>query len=192
LRYWNTGDHVTDTNLGYFESIGQYWPDMSVEEFMDKVRAQIDITDMLPKAVLLHFKLPSPFIGAQPYDWSKERLDQRARELTAAITLGIENCAADPTLKLGGGADLSDRPRSEGERVLERLEAFDRHRGDAEFNALAACHVSGDLRAAIEELGRARQRKRPSGNLSPGDLVARAISNIRFHALRFNSVKSAG
>ncbi len=40
---------------------------------------------------------------------------------------GLEKVASDPTLQRGG-ADLSDRPKSKGERVAAALDAYERYR----------------------------------------------------------------
>jgi hypothetical protein len=186
MRYWNTGDDATDSNLGYLESLGQVWDGMTVEHFMDKLRGVIGVEKMLPAAVRQHFSFPYLFIGAAAYSWSKERLRDETAKLCGAINEGLDRVAADASLSRGGGADFSDRPHTVGERVLEALEFFKKHRGSAELSQLRAAIGSAQLHSQMTRLDQALTWKRARGSVSPEQEILRAIGDLEWHASRYH------
>lgn len=117
MRYWNTGDTPTNSNLSSLENLAHPWAGIDAERLLDVIRGVIRIEKMLPKAVRHHFKLPPLIVGAGPYDWDAARRDKYHSELCEALSAGLAGVQADPSLAKDGGADLSDRPPTRGEEL---------------------------------------------------------------------------
>jgi len=190
MRYWDTGDEATNSNLAQLERAGESWPGLTVDDFMNKILSVIDVRKVLPAAVLRHFNFPSLLIGNTASSWSKQRLADETAKLCGAINEGLDRVAADPTLQRGGGADLSDRPQTVGERVLAALKAFEKERGHAEFTKLRMAAMMTPLQRYVEKLDQALQQKGTRGNLSPEQTVLRAIGELEWYAHRCHHEKA--
>ena len=162
MRYLRTKDEPTNANLRYLDALAQLWPDLSVEDFMGKIRGVIEVREMLPSAVLRHFRFPMLFIGDAAYSWSPARLRENAEALCVAIGDGLDRVEADISLKKGGEADLSDRPRTKGEEIRAAVRAFQERRGDTELAQLRTAVQSTNLIGRFEKLEHWLGRKRPS------------------------------
>ena len=78
---------------------------------------------MLPRAVQRHF-------GIEPYVGDYKRLSDARREqlwtrITAWLAEGLSAAEADPSLKAGGGTELSDRPKSLVERIIAACDSLE-------------------------------------------------------------------
>lgn len=162
MRYFRTKDEPTNANLRYLDALAHFWPDLSVEDFMGKIRGAIEVREMLPSAVLRHFQFPMLFIGDAAYSWSPERLREKAKALCTAIVDGLDRVEADHSLNKGGEADLSDRPRTKGEELRAAVRAFQDRRSATELAQLRTAVQSTDLIRRFEKLEHWLGRKRPS------------------------------
>lgn len=188
MRYWNTGDDPTNTNLGYLESLGQPWENISVDQFMGKLRGVIGVEEMLPKAVRVHFNLPYLFIGNNADSWSDERLQEEANELCQAINLGLDNVESDASLKKDGGADLSDRPATKGEEIYTAVSAYIDSRGPSELQTLRMAISGTTMHYRMTKLDKWLGRKRPSpGRRSIEAEIISVLFDIRRYADEFHS-----
>ncbi|WP_217272094.1 hypothetical protein [Sphingopyxis sp. BSNA05] len=181
MRYWNTGDSATDKNLGYLESLGSPFNNISVDQYMNKLQGVIGVEKMLPKAVLSHFNLPSLFIGNSAYSWTDERLQENADNLCRAINEGLYNAYNDESLKKGGDADLSDRPLTKGEEIYAAVSAYIDCRGASELHALRMA-VSGSMYHRMKQLDHWLDRKRPSPGGRP---IESEIISVLFDIRRY-------
>jgi hypothetical protein len=122
-RYFDTGDEVTDANLRVLEHLsgndahgGEYGL------FDIHIQATIGCYKMLPAAVRHHFRI-NPYVGDY-YSLSDARREALWSGIAAGLDAGLTAVATDPALRRGGGADLSDRPQSMGERIIAACDAL--------------------------------------------------------------------
>ena len=52
MRYWNTGDTPTNSNLSSLENLAHPWAGIDAERLLDVIRGVIRIEKMLPTATL--------------------------------------------------------------------------------------------------------------------------------------------
>ena len=192
MRYWNTGDTPTNSNLGALENLARPWAGIDAEHLLDVIRGVIRIEKMLPKAVRAHFKLPHLFVGNGPYDWDTARRDKYHSELCEALSAGLANVQADPTLAKDGGADLSDRPPTRGEELEFACRAWSRNRTSSNLDDLRiACSVPG-MQSRFDKLERWLARKRPGS--SPHSVeyeVECALGDIDRYADTYHSMEAS-
>lgn len=192
MRYWNTGDTPTNSNLSALENLARPWAGIDAEHLLDVIRGVIRIEKMLPKAVRVHFKLPHLFVGAGPYDWAAARRDEYHSELCEALSAGLANVQADPTLTKDGGADLSDRPPTRGEELEFACRAWSRNRTSSNLDDLRiACSVQG-MQSRFDKLKRWLGRKRPGS--SPHSVeyeVECALGDIDRYANTYHSMEAS-
>ena len=192
MRYWNTGDTPTNSNLSSLENLAHPWAGIDAERLLDVIRGVIRIEKMLPKAVRHHFKLPPLIVGAGPYDWDAARRDKYHSELCEALSAGLAGVQADPSLAKEGGADLSDRPPTRGEELEFACRAWSRNRTSSNLDDLRiACSVQG-MQSRFDKLERWLARKRPGS--SPHSVayeVECALGDIDRYADTYHSMEAS-
>jgi hypothetical protein len=128
-RFFSTLDEVTNANLATLDHLSKGEArGGEVALFKVHILANIGAYEMLPAAVRRHFNI-QPYVGDY-YALSDAWHAQSWTSIAAGLDAGLAAVAADPALQKEGGADLSDRPQSVGERIIavcDQLEAvFDR------------------------------------------------------------------
>lgn len=179
MRVWKTRDEPTNSNLALLETTVRPGQSLTADSLTSRVRAIIQIEEMLPGVVRLHFRLPYLFIGNAQYDWSQERLEEWWSELTAAIEAGLHAVEADTSLQKGGSAALNDRPPTRGEELKAVCRAYSNYRSAENLGALRlACSAPG-LGTYFDRLTYWLGRKRPASGRRPiASEIWIALSNI--------------
>lgn len=190
MRYWDTGDEATNANLTYLRSIAlDSKPPFDLNRVNDKFIAVIGVIEMLPVKVRQHFDFPQLYIGGSAEWWSAERRNTEAARLCDALTTGLDRIASDPTLRKGGGADLRDRKKSQGEAILAALEAFKavfpNRSYSAELSALRQATLGTSLQWRVTEIERVLNKSRWNGPTTREYEVYRELGAIEFHAAHY-------
>jgi hypothetical protein len=147
MHYWNTGDRATDSNLQKLSSVTDWPVDRDIENnlLLDYIHLLICIEEMLPRVCKAHFHWPNLFIGSAPTARNQRDRNNFWRNVCEKIQEGLENVAADPTLKANGGADLNDRPKSRGERILDALARYEEARSPSALSGLMTAGHSASI-----------------------------------------------
>lgn len=179
MYYWDTGDSVTDKNLAFLEHLIAWETQTTPERTHDLAIMVINVSEMLPALVKRHFRLPSPYIGDGAYRWSEAGRIAWVKDMCEAIAEGIEGSYDDPALKKENAPDLTDRPKSVGEAIIEALDRFEASRADNDLIALSVAIRPTNLLYDFQNLEKAHRRKRPARNTTLEGEVYRAISRLR-------------
>ncbi|WP_172839615.1 hypothetical protein [Sphingomonas sp. LK11] len=191
MRHWDTVDGPTNANLAYLESIAQdRKPPFDLEQINNKFGAVIEVTNMLPSAVMRHFDLPFLFIGASAEHWSTERRTAEAQKLCDALMKGLDEIAKDDSLRKGGSAKFSDRKRTRGEVILAAVgkfkEAYRAQNYSPSLSSLREAAMGTSIQRRVTEIERILNRARWSGPTSRDYEVYREIGAIEFYASRYH------
>lgn len=189
---WDTGDPATDSNLQKLEAAAKWRIGSDARQVHQLLLLCISVEKMLPKAVRRHFALPYLFIGNSHETYGQAYRDDLVSKITTAIERGLDAVESDHSLHRGGGADLSDRPRTKGEAVQDAIQAF-RKSEDAQALSLlrqAACDM--DLNNRVEKISDLMKRKRNYGNQSPRQAMLGELHRLEMEASQCHHIADNG
>ncbi|WP_198672380.1 hypothetical protein, partial [Pseudogemmobacter bohemicus] len=153
--------------MNQLESIDEWGSEPNAQSVQQLLTIVINAETMLPAAVKKHFRFPNPYVRDDHERRNQDYRNDLTNRIIAANRAGLDSADADPSLRRGGGADLSDRPRSQGELILEMLTAFEETRSSAAFHRLYAAVSPTTLQGRIRTIEMLMKRKKPYGNQSP-------------------------
>lgn len=191
MFYWDTGDRVVDVLLRQMEGFSRYEGDIGGEPTHQLLCALMDIEAMLPQAVGRHFKLPYLAVGGAHFDRGAKHRENLVAEITTALKVGLERASEDPDLKRGGGADFSDRPISQGERVLEAAEVFEKEMTRTKFVELQQASFGTNLHYRIKTIEMLMTRTRPYQNQDPMVAMHGELHRLDYEAEGYFSVRAS-
>lgn len=190
MMNWDTGDKVVNRNLYALEGYANWREDSDAGLTDQLVGAMINLEEMMPKAIRIHFKLPNLFIGDAHFRNDQEYRAGFIKKLNASLSVGLESAAADPTLNRGGGADFSDRPKSRGEVILDALGDYERTRDQSAMARLKDAVSPTRLQSRVQSIEMLRTRKRTYGNQSPEVATLSELHRLRYEAEGYFGLKA--
>ncbi len=187
MRSFDTGDAATDFNLSRLSHLSEHDSfDGDAGRMHDWLVAVIQSIEMLPKAVGCRFRLHDYQIGDLHYQLPSDRRSKLWRELVQKLKQRVDAVAADPVVRRdgpNGPPDLSDRPQTRGERIIDLCKKLDSAPWSSpDFERILAAieqEAAFGIRADVAELRRLVRKKRIKDLSEHTYWVIRHLSHIR-------------